>query len=69
MLKFGFWCQLAFAVLVPSQPRQFNIDIYQVDQKSDTRVQELCESQGGHPGHPIPNTVIVCMVCVDVKKQ
>ena len=33
------------------------------------RAQELCESQGGHPGLPFPNTVIVYIVCVDVKQR
>ena len=26
------------------------------------RAQELCESQGGHPGLPFPNTVIVYII-------
>ena len=33
------------------------------------RAQELCESRGGCPGPPVPDTVIVLMVPVDVKQH
>ena len=33
------------------------------------RVQERCEEKGGHPGLPVPNTVIVRTVYVGVKQR
>ena len=33
------------------------------------RAQELCESRGGCLGHPVPNTVTVLVVSVDVKQH
>ena len=33
------------------------------------RAQELCESRGGRHGLPVPDTVIVFMVSVDIKQH
>ena len=31
------------------------------------RAQQLCESGGGHPGHPVPNSLNGLCGCKDVK--
>ena len=30
------------------------------------RAQDLCESQGGHPGLPVPKAVMILMVSMDI---